>query len=606
MDTPEQMQAIQAMLQQGLNSGEAGQALPVNIEKSPVDLSALIRVLTLQGTAIKAEMDEVLLKTVQGDFTLSPGSQSSSGQSQPNTPDTPRNLFNDLPAQTPTRVTLQIRPTPNGAEAVLFVDNAKGTPNARAVETQTAIAAQTLAAEIPKPGQINQALVLPATLFSVMEWQTKSASPLAAPVKVQQPDVKITPEAIEKAAEKAVNSGSVAISQAVLKALPPAIQSALAPLVQKMTPVQEAERLVPTHTAQIVAPVRAATAASVMTNDMKNPLPNTPAPTTGAQPQPMPEGDDMPRPVTVKIVNVAVPDSSGKITPPPSDKVVPEKTVLATVKGNTPSGQPILVVDGDDAPLVLAVKTARPWPVGTQLQVAIAKDAVSLTGTEKLPQDPKAMEHLRHVLETTMQQNPAVFHEMATLRVPQPTVQQMPGAILFFLMAIKKGDVGAWLGKDTEEKLKAVGRTNVMERLREEFQGNAITAQDPVNGEWRGMMVPYLDQEKMQAFRFLVHEEPFQKKKGKNDDDWARRFLIEVNLTRLGPVQVEGLVHKKKLDLVVRTDQPLTQDLQKDLSASFAKTMDDIHYSGLLLFRSHKNGWIDIKEQSDKHYSAAL
>lgn len=123
---------------------------------------------------------------------------------------------------------------------------------------------------------------------------------------------------------------------------------------------------------------------------------------------------------------------------------------------------------------------------------------------------------------------------------------------------------------------------------------------------WKGTTVPYLDGDKLQQFRFYVHQDNRQPKPGQSERDLARRFLIDVSLTRLGPIQIDGLVNQKKLDLIVRTVNGLPEDLRNDLRVRFAHAMEEVRYTGSLIFQTSKQGWVELKTRQGQTLSKNL
>lgn len=549
--TPDKLQALQALLQQISTSAqeEVTVNVPVNIRTSAFPLDNLSRLLVIEGTAVQAKLDEIVLRTAQGEVNLKlvqPKDQS---------------LLQVLPS----RVSLQLRPGPNGLEAVLVVGN-------KAIQQQQSISdaavhssanalstRQTLTADIPKAGQVFGVTVLPNSLLSKMNQQPKGGG--HAPVQLNATPV-----------------GELSASNPVfVKAAAP--QNIINSFLQTLgIPVPDAG----TDHIQIVQSYGAATA-----------LPKNLAQAAEAGPLN----------TNFKIIQVQLPESMAKQgaqnqapnTPVPQ-QVLPddEHTVTATVRGAAPSGQQILSVD--DA--LLAVRSNKNWPIGTKLTIAIGPGSGLVTEKEALQAASTSWEGVKQMLDALGLAHPAAAQDMARMRMPQTNApQQLGGALLFFLTAMKNGDMSSWLGRDNLNQLESLGRIDILRRMQEEWQARSQTAHDAAGSEWRGTHIPYLEQDKLRQFSFYVHEDGHKKQKKDDPDAWARRFLIDVSLSRLGPVQVDGLVHKRKLDLIVRTDNALPDDLRQDLRQVFHKSMEDIQYAGSLIFQIGKRSFVALHEQ---------
>jgi hypothetical protein len=569
----EQLIALNAMLQRGLASGaeELVRTVSVNIERATISLDNVARVMVLEGTAIAADLDQVIFKTAQGEFLLKGLQLKEQG------------ILNQLPS----RVILQIRPGPNGLETVLVVGNKPINKTSESLTAGTSLsnsARQTLSLEIPKIGQIHQVLVLPSSLFSQQGGGAGGTSGGGGKGAGQ-------PGALQSAATLTGAIGSaMGMSEGVKNKAQSSSEANVSQFInaslQKLGSEVQGQKI---HE------------DASHSNQGQNAL--NPNAQHGNQSPQTRSGSYMPSSLpelqlsNIKILNVILPDQAGKAVPLPPTSIsatlseADGAALTATVKGTMPSGQPVLEI-GDQ---VVAVKTGRGWPVGTQLTVMMGKDAAILTNRELAALDIQQFDNLRHGLELMAQAQPALHKEFMTSRMPQANSQQLGGALLFFLAALQKGNFSQWAGAEFREKLESLDRVELVKKILGEWQNARFSGTDAAHGEWKGMTVPYLDQDKLQQFRFFVHDQSQNNQKKDGDKEWARRFMIEVNLTRLGPIQMEGLVQKRQLDLIVRTDAPLEKPLQKDLFQHFAKAMEEVRYVGTLIFRANKIGWVDIK-----------
>lgn len=570
--TADQIRAVQALLQQSLNNADntpKGQSFTVAVQSGPINVDQLTRSLFLDGTALPAGTDQVLLKTAQGDLLL----KLQNVQDQ---------LLQDL---LPARVSLQIKPGSSGADAVLVFPKGVATDNTHGLggiaasvssNSGTANALQSVQAEFPKIGQVFQATLLPAALFSSLgllkptpEQQTGAQSKpglgTGAQTNILQNTVKATSENAAKAGEQSSGNNPAAPSKANL--LLPNTQASASANSQGGQSQQQEQNL-----RNLVGQNIGSTADSA------------------------PHNSGAPQNTAIRIVKVITPDqaNTGKIGAAAlAGEAEEENTLTATVRGQTPSGQPLLAV-GEQ---ILAVRGGpRNWPVGTEVQLAIGAGADLVALKESAGKGN--WNGLQQTLALLAQSNPALFHELTALRIPQAQTQQLPGALLFFLSAAQGGNLSKWLGTELEEKLESVKRNDLLQKIQDEWHANQTRAFDEVNGEWRGMHVPYAGQDQLHSFRFYVHSRARDGEKQKEGDarDWAKRFLIDLSLSRLGPIQLDGLVHKKKLDLVVRTEHALPAEVKHSLQQHFIKNVEEVRYSGELRFQANKIGWVSLKE----------
>ncbi|MBI3420011.1 MAG: hypothetical protein HY053_07770 [Proteobacteria bacterium] len=545
--TPEQMQAANAALQQTLqsmqqeNAAVTQRSFPVTIQNSALstDPATLTRALVLEGTAVGAGLDQLIMRTAQGEVVL----KVQQLQEQ--------ELLNLLPS----RVTLQLRPGPDGLQAVLVVGNKPVTPDkpVDSLSAGTASASnQTFTPEIPKINQIYQALVLPSSLFAArtMEELLRLLTAKPAPQVPAQGKASAPP--------------------------PNQAQTLLGAVMQKLGFTVENRNA---QTAMNMMPALPSGLSSPSVGSAGPALPN------------------LPQITAIKILGVITPEvKTPGVVPPFIPVTEDENTSIAMVRGNTPSGNPILSL-GDR---LVAVQGGRNWPVGTQVKVMIGPGAGLVLEDGGAP-EAKNWAGLRQALEVLAAQSPGLLADVARLRLPNAAASQLPGALLFLFAALQKG-APAWLGEEFTQKLKELGKEELIRQITDQWRAQINQSAEGPGGEWRGMAIPIFDQEKMQVLRFYVYDPPGERGKNrKRDPNHARRFVMDLELSRLGPIQLDGLVHKKRLDLVVRTAHAFEAALRNELTTHFNRTLEEVRYTGQLNFAANRMGWVEIREKPEKH-----
>ena len=82
------------------------------------------------------------------------------------------------------------------------------------------------------------------------------------------------------------------------------------------------------------------------------------------------------------------------------------------------------------------------------------------------------------------------------------------------------------------------------------------------------------------------------------------RFLVNLNLSRLGDMQLDGLLRKlpgqmpgvleKRLDMVVRSAARLSPGLMRELQEGYARGLREAQLTGSLEFQARKEGWVTV------------
>ncbi len=166
---------------------------------------------------------------------------------------------------------------------------------------------------------------------------------------------------------------------------------------------------------------------------------------------------------------------------------------------------------------------------------------------------------------------------------------RLASAILLFVAALRGGDVRGWLGDEAGRGLERSGRRDLLARLgRDMGQLNRAT-EEPVSGEWRALPVPFQDgRELRQLWLFFRPIDPDDSAGGDSTagDEGGMRFVLDLELSALGPLQLSGLVREKRFDLIVHSQRPLAAGVQQEIQSIFAEGSALGDAAGNLAFRS--------------------
>lgn len=175
--------------------------------------------------------------------------------------------------------------------------------------------------------------------------------------------------------------------------------------------------------------------------------------------------------------------------------------------------------------------------------------------------------------------------------IPRPN-RQLASSLLFVLSALRAGDTGGWLGPDASEALQRSGQAQLLEALAGELRAAGREVQDATGQDWRQWQIPWLDGEQLAALRWSVRrlrdDEPAEQPERHRP---GTRFLVDVTLSALGPLQLDGLIEARRFDLIVRCQSALPEPLQTDLARTFAEYLPAIGYTGRLVLRAGTADW---------------
>ncbi len=207
--------------------------------------------------------------------------------------------------------------------------------------------------------------------------------------------------------------------------------------------------------------------------------------------------------------------------------------------------------------------------------------------------------------------NPQAAQNFANIIPNAATPIKLAATSLFFLAAIRSGDVQGWIGEKAVETLKRAGKSDLINRLGSEMAGVARTNSDTSTQEWRALTLPLAWQNEIH--KAMIH----YRKEGNNGSDGAEnlggktRFIMDLNLSQMGKVQLDGLfVGDKKnplrLDLILRTENDFSQAMKMEMRQNYKLALDDTSFTGELSFQNKQNNWISITPDTTPEFSKEI
>lgn len=278
----------------------------------------------------------------------------------------------------------------------------------------------------------------------------------------------------------------------------------------------------------------------------------------------------------------------GQLTPQQFTQALPNVTAL--VIGAERSGEPVV----QTALGTLKLPADIAFPKGTLLQLRLEQVGTTSAATPAAPvfQSEAAEQSLRqlslpgNVLEEAAHTLARIDAQLGT----QYAHQRFPGAgaqtaarLLWFLGGVQQASPEVWLGKEAYARVRQHS-PELIPRLEQTFQSLRILSSDVNPQGWQTQLLPFYDGKDVHLARLYLHKERQQKQK-RGREAAAQgdiRFIVEVELTHTGPLQLDGFVKQatgeparhasRALNLRVRTHSPLPDGLQRGIREVFANT----------------------------------
>jgi len=330
--------------------------------------------------------------------------------------------------------------------------------------------------------------------------------------------------------------------------------------------------------------------------------PATPPPPSSAQPVQstlqtiqVPSGTRF----TVSVVRIDPPSVMlNTPTPPSASTLTPGAVFNGTVTGATPQGQPIVQTPHATIALETTAKVVEGARVIFKLEsVPVPPSAVDASKLGRFSEagtlvQARAWPQLDEALKVLAHADPARFDHVAQNALPRPGAK-LTSQMLFFLSALKGGDIKSWLG-DTVNRVIERDRPGLTGRLSGDFQIMSKLADSSQSGDWRLALVPLWGSDELEQLRMYYRNHSGQE--GEDESTEETRFILDIDLSNIGHLQMDGLMkpEDKRLDLIVRTDAPLPEGWRTDIGEIFITAQDITGLKGSLAFQAAPGNFVEF------------
>ncbi|MFA7276562.1 MAG: hypothetical protein WC043_07160 [Pseudobdellovibrionaceae bacterium] len=360
----------------------------------------------------------------------------------------------------------------------------------------------------------------------------------------------------------------------------------------------------------------------------------------GFAPAPLPDGTSAPAPPS--FVNAApTPPQGGNPPPSPSQFLLSYQVVDG--ESFTPTSPPIAVTLGqvvalDDAqhpilavplpgsgltqlytladrtfpiagftPVFLGVDPAQGLRPSPDTTASITPPALSATlsplstGGQSLPLSFVAeewgsfdnlMQALRHIA-------PQQAQHLANM-IPSPTRPQNFGLLsLFFTGLMHSGAAENFLMPEAATSLMKAGFGELVAHLGRDLSAASTNDAPPfLPPDWKALIFPLsIDP---QIFKMPVFYKQSEEQDGPNKNTKRRtlRFLFDLRFTRMGALQIDGLMRENALDMILRSKTPLSPPMQQRMKQIYAGAMEKSRLNGELSFQFKPEHWVDFTQNN--------
>lgn len=161
---------------------------------------------------------------------------------------------------------------------------------------------------------------------------------------------------------------------------------------------------------------------------------------------------------------------------------------------------------------------------------------------------------------------------------------RMASSMLFFMSALKSGNMRDWLGESNADELTLAGRSAILGRLADEFATMGRHATEGQANGWNAVVLPIYGGGHTDLARlYYRHRKSSDEKDGESG---STHFVVEAELTLLGLFQLEGLVRSRQFDLIVHSTRDLSSAMRDNIREIFHESLNTGELAGSIRFEA--------------------
>lgn len=259
-------------------------------------------------------------------------------------------------------------------------------------------------------------------------------------------------------------------------------------------------------------------------------------------------------------------------------------------------------------------------PVGTRIEfTAPAAEQMASAPTENsfipslsmagimasvLPMDN--WETLEEIQKILVQNAPQAAHTLAnTIPNANAPARILPAA-LFFIAAMRSGDIQNWLGDKAVDAVKRAGKSDLLSRLSGET--SFPSRSENSSQDWRTTVFPLSWQNEIHKISLHYRKEGSGGDNQNDDKGGKTRFIMDLSLSNIGKIQIDGLFQgninsSARLDVILRTTQSFSQTMRMQMRQIYKNALDETKITGNLDFQDQISQWVRIYSSSNAVFS---
>jgi hypothetical protein len=233
-------------------------------------------------------------------------------------------------------------------------------------------------------------------------------------------------------------------------------------------------------------------------------------------------------------------------------------------------GEKAALLSGEKVALLSGEKVALPTPFSF----------AAPSGTSSAAMTPAAVPTTAPAAPSTPQTNDLLAQNLPRVG------SHLAAGLASFIRARLSDKATPWPSSELRQALQSAGRPELVAKLEQGFAELAraapSTSQD---GQWKTIVLPLLDEQALHQARLAIRRDSGKGNQPRDGKPASVHFLLDVELSRMGALQLDGLVRGKRFDLMLRTHKPLDSQMQNEIQRLFAEAKSVTGITGEIFFQ---------------------
>ena len=437
----------------------------------------------------------------------------------------------------------------------------------------------------------------------------------AAGVKTANPALAInTPEQPPVSADHPLPQTATPVSPTPVSAdAPPPLQPPAAQNASDVVAQPAPQTPVPPTPPQTAAPLPAVaeqvpSSAAAVPVQTENALPAAPAIAPAQQPQAaavLPE-----KPEIAPVGNDASPltRTDGQTETPSAAPAFPAQETTGAAPVHIPLRGVVFDFKERSAPLIvtkigvlaLEEKIQLPHLTPVEVKITTIDEPPPPVLTER--RDETVFQAFKEALAGLQKSDPAAFESLKSI-LPQTGVK-MPALLHTFINAVSQGvPLASFIGEANAIAIQNLGEKgrSLISEMEKEFSSSSKRVSDG-RGSWKALSIPVLSGAVVEPVSLYLQrpQEDGGQRSGTAVKQNAVRFVLDLNLSKLGKLQMDGLAHRneRRFDLIVRHRDDLPDSFDENVRRIFTQTLTALNYTGTVKV-DHTDQFIVLTEEAE-------